>query len=90
MQPNPHFLTDLTTFTEEILNGKLHFLPSLVQALLPLWVKGAPSGLRQFLATESSLKVIFILVDLKISSFSFCSQNIHTFLLTFRPCRERT
>ena len=25
MSPNPQFLGDLVTFTEEILNGKLHF-----------------------------------------------------------------
>ena len=29
MWPNPQFPTDLVTFTEEILNGKLHFLCSL-------------------------------------------------------------
>ena len=28
MWPNPQFLADLVTFTEEILNGKLHFLCS--------------------------------------------------------------
>ena len=28
MWPNPHFAADLVTFTEEILNGKLHFLCS--------------------------------------------------------------
>ena len=26
MRPNPKFPADLVTFTEEILNGKLHFL----------------------------------------------------------------
>ena len=26
MRPNPQFHVDLITFTEEILNGKLHFL----------------------------------------------------------------
>ena len=26
MWPNPQFCADLVTFTEEILNGKLHFL----------------------------------------------------------------
>ena len=26
MRPNPQFTADLVTFTEEILNGKLHFL----------------------------------------------------------------
>ena len=29
MQPNPQFPADLVTFTEEILNGKLHFLCSV-------------------------------------------------------------
>ena len=28
MWPNPQFPADLVTFTEEILNGKLHFLCS--------------------------------------------------------------
>ena len=28
MRPNPQFPTDLVTFTEEILNRKLHFLCS--------------------------------------------------------------
>ena len=28
MRPNQQFLTDLSTFTEKILNGKLHFLYS--------------------------------------------------------------
>ena len=28
MRPNPWFPADLVTFTEEILNGKLHFLCS--------------------------------------------------------------
>ena len=29
MRPNPHFPADLATFTEEIFNGKLHFLCSV-------------------------------------------------------------
>ena len=29
MRPNPQFLADLVTFTEEIFNGKLHFLCSV-------------------------------------------------------------
>ena len=28
MRPNPQFSVDLVTFTDEILNGKLHFLCS--------------------------------------------------------------
>ena len=34
MWPNPQFLPDLVTFTEEILNGKLHFLCSDICKLL--------------------------------------------------------
>ena len=33
MRPNPKFPTDLVTFTEEILNGKIHFLCSVLVAL---------------------------------------------------------
>ena len=29
MWPNPQFPADMVTFTEEILNGKLHFLSSI-------------------------------------------------------------
>ena len=29
MRPNPQFPSDLASFTEEILNGKLHFLCSV-------------------------------------------------------------
>ena len=31
MWPNPHFPADLVTFTEEIRNGKLHFLGSEIK-----------------------------------------------------------
>ena len=30
MSPNPQFPADLVTYTEEILNGKLHFLCTLI------------------------------------------------------------
>ena len=30
MSPNPQFPADLVTFTEEILNGKLYFLCSVI------------------------------------------------------------
>ena len=33
MWPNPHFPADMFTFTEEILNGKLHFLCSDIVVL---------------------------------------------------------
>ena len=34
MWPNPQFSADLATFTEEILNGKLHFLCSVCDCLI--------------------------------------------------------
>ena len=34
MWPNPQFPADLVTFTEEILNGKLHFLSNHVISTL--------------------------------------------------------
>ena len=33
MWPNPQFLTDLVTFTEEILNKKVHFLCGLSRGI---------------------------------------------------------
>ena len=42
MWPNPQFPADLVTFTEEILNGKLHFLcsvlPIIPQLFCPLFL----------------------------------------------------
>ena len=38
MGPNPQFSADLVTFTEEILNGKLHFLCS-VSLIITLTMK---------------------------------------------------
>ena len=35
MSPNPQFPTDLVTFTEEILNRKLHFLCSVCHTTVP-------------------------------------------------------
>ena len=37
MWPNPQETADLATFTEEILNGKLHFLGSLLDPVEDLW-----------------------------------------------------
>ena len=34
MWPNPQFPADLVTFTEEILNGKLHFLWGVIFSFL--------------------------------------------------------
>ena len=36
MWPNPQETADLVTFTEEILNGKLHFLCSVMETLMTL------------------------------------------------------
>ena len=40
MWPNPQFPVDLVTFTEEILNGKLRFLCSVIDCGLVPWVTG--------------------------------------------------
>ena len=40
MRPNPEFPADLVTFTEEILNGKLHFLFSVIYVQLTFCVQG--------------------------------------------------
>ena len=92
MCSNPQETVDLVTFTEEIHNGKLHFLCIVLLFYAFTWfyfesngnerrlqsrfwaeklgtllttshtesqkIKGALSGLRQFLATESPLKVV--------------------------------
>ena len=42
MWPNPQFSADLTTFTEEILNGKIHFLHS---EIIPTDILRVPLGL---------------------------------------------
>ena len=47
----------MVTFTEKILNGKLHFLFSF-RIAAKRSLKGALSGLTQFLATESPLKMM--------------------------------
>ena len=39
MWSNPQFPTDLVTFTEEILNGKLHFLCSAI-----LFIRGSTNS----------------------------------------------
>ena len=40
MWPNPQFTTDLVTITEEILNGKLHFLCSDTHSVRSIfWIK---------------------------------------------------
>ena len=47
-------------------------------------IKGAVSGLKLFLATESSLKMMKILLFQLKSSFR--SQDIYVFVLTFWSC----
>ena len=41
MWPNPQFPADLVTFTEEIFNGKLHFLCSFKQGT---WISPTHKG----------------------------------------------
>ena len=57
MWPNPLFPVDLVTFTEEIPNGKLHFLCSESSGLLILFLNNATFNYCTFLIdfmTETS------------------------------------
>ena len=46
MWPNPPETTDLVTFTQEVLNGKLHFLCSGTRIARPAsWLKRFPAEL---------------------------------------------
>ena len=86
MWPNPQFPVDLVKFTEEILNGKLHFLCSVTPLFDVManfgsyhFLKDPLSGLRQFRTTESPLKLMtnalyFILTALFVLEiFAFLS-----------------
>ena len=57
MWPNPQFPTDLVTFTEEILNGKLHFLCSVSVAIHKTW-SILFDALREFFKLANILLVI--------------------------------
>ena len=54
--PNPQFPADLVTFTEEILNGKLHFLCSVTR-LLNGWISDSP-------LKDISFKAVMIMPNL--------------------------
>ena len=47
MQPNPQETAELVTFTEEILNGKLHFVCSVLQSCLSQIFVGDPATLQK-------------------------------------------
>ena len=51
MEPNPQFSVDLITWTEETLNGKLHFLCSVITRI-PKSLKNFPlQAIDKFLTT---------------------------------------
>ena len=39
MWPNPQEIADLVTFTEEIVNGKLHFFCAVKPPFVSFWLK---------------------------------------------------
>ena len=71
MRPNPQETADLVTFTEEILNGKLHFLCSgrvlytLLNAPAPLFIINV-----QYISTESLFKGLMHLILGQYSNLS--------------------
>ena len=74
MWPNPQDTADLGTFTEEILNGKLHFLCS-VKAGKWLWKKFSLKKLSEFVfitltlfETIDSAKLAWIMWFVKVTS----------------------
>ena len=57
MWPNPQFPADLVTFTEEICNGKLHFLCSII-SFGGTWFSGWPSWEQTISSTASSFSAV--------------------------------
>ena len=66
MWPNPQFLADLVTFTEEILNGKLHFLCNAKEIFKHV--------------TEIREKFAFFIRRCKWNESKFHSQDFHHFV----------
>ena len=73
MWPNPQFPADLVTFTEEILNGKLHFLCSDVN---PISTKGNAQG-----ETTSNFLPL-------TSSYSYLCQYETRIKFSTKPCAK--
>ena len=60
MSPNPQFPADLVTFTEEILNGKLHFFGSVSMSLLNLYQCAATNGPGNSISSLYSITTVFL------------------------------
>ena len=71
MSPNPQFFADFATFTEQILNGKLHFL-CIVHTEKFIWLKSNEIG--QYLIHSQGILDISILYLLR-----FCKQKLLKF-----------
>ena len=67
MRLNPQKTADLVTFTEEILNGKLHFLCNDY------------SKISSLLAEDSLLEIHLLFHQFSISSFQFQKQPLEVF-----------
>ena len=71
MWPNPQETADLFTFTEEILNGKLHILYSVISKVQFIH-DGGPYHIRTgFCTIETSVMKELIVVTLHIASKNF-------------------
>ena len=55
MWPNPHFPADLVTFTEEILNRKLHFLCSVLSVRGNFFEKLIFNGMLKFFSENGPI-----------------------------------
>ena len=76
MWPDPQFCADLVTFTEEILNRKLHFLCSARWNVAPKWDSFHPSWPAcVFLSTDVIVTVYLIVyfyfnLELEINNYT--------------------
>ena len=85
MWPNPQFPADFVTFTEEILNGKLHFLCSAGAKIKQLSYHAAPS-----LVDETPKIILFYGgcndVSIKTSTLENIAKNLLEMAKTCRGC----
>ena len=85
---NPQYPADLVTFTEEILNGKLHFLCSVwFSELLSTWPLRFPAIITMPFSLNflTTLKLKWH----KIQTFKLFELNEYLFVTTWVSCRKR-
>ena len=70
MRPNPQFPADLVTFTEEILDGKLHFLCSVTRVLFPFLKFGVTQAIFSLLFGKTPFAKEVLKMGFRIRHFS--------------------